>query len=57
MTTDHGRASDLLRHGVPLSLLFDLAGLGPTSEELYRSETPRPTGPAHDQSLLVAVAS
>jgi hypothetical protein len=31
-------AMDLLRQGVPLALLFDLAGLGPDSEELYATE-------------------
>lgn len=31
-------AMDLLRQGVPLALLFDLAGLGPSSEEIYVSE-------------------
>lgn len=36
-------AMDLLRHGVPLTLLLDLA-LGPHSEELLRSERPAATG-------------
>lgn len=52
--TDDARTNALLRHGVPLTLLFDLAGFGPTSEELYRSESSRAV---QDEALLVAVAS
>ena len=32
---------NLLRDGVPLSLLLDLAGVGVTSEELYLEESPQ----------------
>lgn len=49
----------LLQSEVPLRLLFDLAGLGPSSEELYRTETsyvPEQTR-SYPRPTLVPVAS
>lgn len=34
---------DLIQQDVPLALLFDLAGFGPSSTELYRDERPENT--------------
>ncbi len=48
-------ALDLLKMDVPLALLFDIAGLGPSSEELYHSEVSRAT--VLPTPHLVAVAS
>lgn len=39
--SDFASALDLLKHDVPLALLFDLAGFAPSSEELYRTEGSR----------------
>lgn len=36
--SDTAPALDLLTNGVPLALLFDIAGFGPSSEDLYRTE-------------------
>lgn len=35
---DTAPALDLLKRGVPLALLFDIAGFGPSSEQIYRAE-------------------
>lgn len=45
---------DLIRDQVPLALLFDLAGFGPSSEELYHSEGAASDVPEPD---LMSVAS
>jgi hypothetical protein len=52
-------AMDLLRQGVPLALLFDLAGLGPDSDELYVTERRVPLAPVVElpARVLSAVAS
>jgi hypothetical protein len=52
-------AMDLLRQGVPLALLFDLAGLGPDSDELYVTERRPSLAPVVElpSRVLSAVAS
>ena len=56
--TDQSPVMDLLQHGVPLRLLFDLAGFGGSATEIYATERPVASGPDIPlPALLVGVAS
>lgn len=56
MSTD-ATTLNLLKQDVPLALLFDIAGFGPSSQELYRSEGSRLAHSDMMSTELIAVAS
>ena len=56
--TDQSPVMDLLQHGVPLRLLFDLAGFGDSATEIYATERPEASLPDVPlPPVLVGVAS
>jgi hypothetical protein len=55
---DQSPVMDLLQHGVPLRLLFDLAGFGDSAAEIYATELTEASLPDVPlPSALVGVAS